>query len=158
MSDKYVIGVDYGTLSGRALIGRTSDGKEMGSAVYEYPHAVMDRLLAASGETLGPDWALQDAQDYVEVLKNAIPEALRTSGVNPADVVGIATDFTACTMVPVVEDGTPMSELPEYKKNPHAYVKLWKHHAAQPHADRINELARKRNEKWMPRYGGQILS
>lgn len=158
MSDKYVIGVDYGTLSGRALIVRTSDGKEMGSAVYEYPHAVMDRVLAASGESLGPDWALQDAQDYVEVLKNAIPEALRISGVNPANVVGIATDFTACTMVPVIDDGTPMSELPEYKKNPHAYVKLWKHHAAQPHADRINEIARQRDEKWMPRYGGQISS
>ena len=158
MTEKYVIGVDYGTLSGRALIVRASDGHEMGSAVFEYPNAVMDRVLNSSGAALGPDWALQDAQDYVEVLKHAVPEALRVSGINPADVVGIATDFTACTMVPVLEDGTPLSQLPEFKDNPHAYVKLWKHHAAQPHADRINRLARDRKEKWLPRYGGQISS
>ena len=158
MTEKYVIGVDYGTLSGRALIVRASDGHEMGSAVFEYPNAVMDRVLNSSGAALGPDWALQDAQDYVEVLKHAVPEALRISGINPADVVGIATDFTACTMVPVLEDGTPLSQLPEFKDNPHAYVKLWKHHAAQPHADRINQLARDRKERWLPRYGGQISS
>jgi len=158
MTDKYVIGVDYGTLSGRALIVRASDGHEMGSAVFEYPNAVMDRVLNASGAALAPDWALQDPQDYVDVLRNAVPEALRASGVSPADVVGIATDFTACTMIPVLEDGTPLCQLPEFKNNPHAYVKLWKHHAAQPHADRINELARERKEKWLPRYGGQISS
>ena len=158
MSDKYVIGVDYGTLSGRALVVRVSDGKEMGSAVFEYPNAVMDRVLNSSGKALGPDWALQDPNDYVEVLKHAVPEALKVSGVNGAEVVGIATDFTACTMIPVLEDGTPLNQLPEFKDNPHAYVKLWKHHAAQPHADRINALARERKEKWLPRYGGQISS
>ena len=158
MSDKYVIGVDYGTLSGRALVVRTSDGKEMGSAVFDYPNAVMDRTLNSSGAALGPDWALQDANDYVEVLKHAVPEALKVSGINPADVVGIATDFTACTMVPVLEDGTPLSQVADLKDHPHAYVKLWKHHAAQPHADRINALARERGEKWLPRYGGQISS
>lgn len=158
MAEKYVIGVDYGTLSGRALIVRVSDGAEMGSAVVEYPNAVMDRVLNATGAPLGPDWALQDPNDYVEVLKQAVPEALRASGINAADVVGIATDFTACTMIPVLEDGTPLCQLDEYKSNPHAYVKLWKHHAAQPHADRINEMARERNEKWLPRYGGQISS
>lgn len=158
MSDKYVIGVDYGTLSGRALVVRVSDGKEMGSAVFEYPNAVMDRVLNSSGKALGPDWALQDPNDYVEVLKHAVPEALKLSGVSGADVVGIATDFTACTMIPVLKDGTPLNQLPEFKDNPHAYVKLWKHHAAQPHADRINALARDRKEKWLPRYGGQISS
>ena len=158
MSDKYVIGVDYGTLSGRALVVRTSDGKEMGSAVFDYPNAVMDRTLNSSGAALGPDWALQDANDYVEVLKHAVPEVLKVSGINPADVVGIATDFTACTMVPVLEDGTPLSQVADLKDHPHAYVKLWKHHAAQPHADRINALARERGEKWLPRYGGQISS
>lgn len=158
MSEKYVIGVDYGTLSGRALIVRASDGQEMGSAVYEYPNAVMDRILNSSGAPLGPDWALQNADDYRQVLKHAIPEALKNAGISASDVVGIATDFTACTMVPVLEDGTPLSEVSGFEKNPHAYVKLWKHHAAQPHADRINQLARERGEKWLPRYGGQISS
>jgi len=158
MSEKYVIGVDYGTLSGRALVVRASDGHEIGSAVFEYPNAVMDRVLNSSGAALGPDWALQDPNDYVEVLKHAVPEALRISGIDPKDVIGIATDFTACTMIPVLADGTPLNQVPEFKDNPHAYVKLWKHHAAQPHADRINALARERKENWLARYGGQISS
>ncbi len=158
MSEKYTVGVDYGTLSGRAVVVRLSDGKEMASAVFEYPNAVMDQILNSSGKPLGADWALQDANDYIEVLKHAVPEAVRQSGVNPNDVVGIATDFTACTILPVLEDSTPLSNLSEFRDRPHAYVKLWKHHAAQPHADRINDLARARSESWMPRYGGQISS
>jgi L-ribulokinase len=107
---------------------------------------------------LGVDWALQDPNDYVAVLQNAVPKALAAAGIDPIDVIGIATDFTACTMIPVLDNGTPLSNLPEFNGNPHAYVKLWKHHAAQPQADRINELARVRNESWLPRYGGQISS
>jgi len=155
---KYTIGVDYGTLSGRAVVVRVSDGKEMASAVYEYPNAVMDEKLNATGRALAPDWALQDANDYVEVLKHAVPQAVRSAAIDPNDVVGIATDFTACTILPVLEDSTPLSNLEEFRDRPHAYVKLWKHHAAQPHADRINQLGRDRKESWMPRYGGQISS
>ncbi|MFM7013838.1 MAG: ribulokinase [Actinomycetota bacterium] len=158
MTEKYVVGVDYGTLSGRAVVVSVADGTELGSAVFDYPHAVMDQTLAATGEKLPPDWALQDPMDYVDVLKNAVPKAVAASGIDPKDVVGIATDFTACTMVPVLEDGTPLSYLDQYKNNKHAYVKLWKHHAAQPHADRINEVARDRGEQWLARYGGQISS
>ena len=157
-ADRYVIGVDYGTLSGRAVVVRVSDGEELGSAVLEYPHAVMEERLAASGSALPPEWALQDPNDYVEVLKQAVPAAVKAAGIDPASVIGIGTDFTACTLVPVLEDGTPLSNLAEYRTRPHAYVKLWKHHAAQPHADRINALARERNEPWMARYGGQISS
>jgi len=155
---KYTIGVDYGTLSGRAVVVRVSDGAELGTGVFEYPNAVMDTKLNATGAKLGPDWALQDANDYVEVLKNAVPAAVKQAGIDPAQVIGIATDFTACTMVAVLEDGTPLSQLAEFADRPHAYVKLWKHHAAQPQADRINQLARDRNEAWLPRYGGQISS
>ena len=158
MSAKYTIGVDYGTLSGRAVVVRVSDGKEMASAVFDYPNAVMDEKLNATGRALAPDWALQDANDYVEVLKRAVPEAIRLAAIDANDVVGIATDFTACTILPVLEDSTPLSNLDEFRDRPHAYVKLWKHHAAQPHADRINQLGRDRNESWMPRYGGQISS
>ena len=156
-SDRYVIGVDYGTLSGRAVVVRVSDGAELGSAVHEYSHAVMDRALA-DGTPLPPEWALQDAEDYVDVLRTAVPEAVREAGINPERVIGIATDFTACTMVPTLTDGTPLSRLPEYRNRPHAYVKLWKHHAAQGQADRINELAAARGESWLPRYGGLISS
>lgn len=157
-NDQYVIGIDYGTLSGRAVVVSVADGKELGSAAYEYPNAVMDQKLNSSGQALPPDWALQDANDYIEVIKHAVPEAIKQAGIDPSQVIGIATDFTACTMVPVTEDGTPLSNLAQFRDRPHAYVKLWKHHAAQPQADRINETARARNEYWLPRYGGQISS
>ncbi|MGW4489809.1 ribulokinase [Amycolatopsis sp. NPDC004368] len=153
-----MIGVDFGTLSGRAVVVRVSDGAELGTAVYEYPHGVLDRTLPVTGAPLPPDWALQVPADYVGVLRNAVPAALRAAGADPADVVGLGTDFTACTVVPTTVDGTPLCELPEFEREPHAYVKLWRHHAAQPQADRINELARARDEKWLPRYGGLISS
>jgi L-ribulokinase len=158
MAQKYTIGVDYGTLSGRAVVVRVSDGTELATATFDYPNAVMDQKLNSNGVALGVDWALQDPNDYVDVLKNAVPKAISLAGISPNDVIGIATDFTACTMIPVLKDGTPLSEVAEFSGNPHAYVKLWKHHAAQPQADRINELARVRNESWLPRYGGQISS
>jgi L-ribulokinase len=158
MSDAVVIGVDYGTLSGRAVVVRVSDAAELGSAVHNYAHGVMDRTLASSGAALPPDWALQVPSDYVDVLRTAVPAALAASGVQATDVVGIATDFTACTMLPVLADGTPLCEVPELADRPHAYVKLWKHHAAQPHADRINALAEERRESWLARYGGRVSS
>lgn len=158
LSDRYVVGVDFGTLSGRAVVVRVSDGAELGTGVHSYSHAVMDSTLASSGAVLPPEWALQVPSDYVDVLKNAIPAALAASGIDSAHVIGIATDFTACTMVPTLADGTPLNELAEFADRPHAYVKLWKHHAAQPHADRINELATERSESWLPRYGGLISS
>jgi L-ribulokinase len=154
----YVIGVDYGTLSGRALVVRTEDGAEVGTAVHEYSHGVMDTVLASTGAPLPPDWALQVPSDYVDVLRFAVPEAVQAAGVDPADVVAIATDFTACTVLPTTEDGTPLCERPELADDPHAYVKLWKHHAAQAHADRINAVAAERGEPWLARYGGKISS
>ena len=155
--EQYVIGVDYGTLSGRALVVRVGDGREVGTAATEYPHGVVDRELPGGGE-LPPDWALQVPADYVAVLRQAVPEAVRAAGIDPADVIGIGTDFTACTILPVFADGTPLCEVLEYSDRPHAYVKLWKHHAAQPQADRINALAAERAESWLPRYGGLISS
>jgi L-ribulokinase len=161
--DACVVGVDYGTLSGRALVVRVSDGAELGTAVHPYRHAVLDRELPAhlTGSApveLAPDWALQVPDDYRDVLRVAVPEALARAGVAPEQVVGIATDFTACTMVPTLDDGTPLNEVDGLADRPHAYVKLWKHHAAQAQADRINELAHERGEAWLPRYGGLISS
>jgi L-ribulokinase len=153
-----VVGVDFGTLSGRALVVRVSDGAELGTAVHDYPHGVMDERLAATGDRLPPDWALQDPEDYLDVLRHAVPEAVAAAGIGPADVIGIATDFTASTPLPVTAGGTPLCQLPGLAGRPHAYVKLWKHHAAQPQADAINALARERGEPWLARYGGKISS
>jgi L-ribulokinase len=155
--DALVVGVDFGTLSGRAVVVRVRDGAELGTAVHEFRHGVLDRTMP-DGTELPPDWALQVPRDYVDVLRTAVPAAIKDAGVDPADVIGIGTDFTACTMIPTTSDGTPLCELPEFANNPHAYVKLWKHHAAQPQADRINQVAAARKEKWLPRYGGLISS
>ena len=153
-----VVGIDFGTLSGRAVVVRVADGAELGSAVHEYVHGVVEEALPETGERLPHDWALQVPSDYVDVLRTAVPEALAASGVSPDDVIGIGTDFTASAVMPVRNDGTPLCELPEFRRRPHAYVKLWKHHAAQPQADRINALAHERGEPWIARYGGRLSS
>src|SRR3954454_15242142 len=158
MARECVVGVDFGTLSGRAVVVAVEDGAELGSAVHEFPHAVIDRELPASGERLPPDWALQDPEDYLEVLREAVPAALRRAGAAAADVIGVAIDFTASPPLPTLADGTPLCRLDDFRERPHAYPKLWKHHAAQEQADRINALAEERREPWLQRYGGRISS
>ena len=149
MSERYTVGVDFGTESGRAVVIRVSDGQEMGAAVSAYGDGVIDRTLPSTGAVLEPEWALQNPDNYLDVFRHAVPEAVRTSGVATADIVGIGVDFTSCTMLPTLADGTPLCKVPEFAGNPHAWVKLWKHHAAQPEADQINETARRRGEGWL---------
>jgi L-ribulokinase len=155
---KYTIGVDFGTESGRSVLVDVADGRELATAVYHYANGVIDEKLPGSNVRLDPDWALQDPDDYIETFKQTIPAVLAQSGVDPADVIGIGIDFTACTMMPTRADGTPLCNLPAWRANPHAWVKLWKHHAAQPEADKINETARRLGEPWLARYGGKISS
>ncbi|WP_282935784.1 ribulokinase [Paenibacillus sp. RC67] len=158
MGKKYAIGIDYGTESGRAVLVDLSDGTEIADHVTPYPHNVIDEKLPGSGQRLEPDWALQHPGDYIEVLKRSVPAIIQSSGVNPADVIGLGIDFTACTMLPVDAEGEPLCFDPELRERPHSWVKLWKHHAAQDEANRINELAELRGETFLPRYGGKISS
>ncbi len=156
---KYAIGVDFGTESGRAVLVDVQDGSEVATAVYPYSHGVIDEQLPiAETVRLEPDWALQDPQDYIRTFKSTIHAVLEQAKVNAEDVIGIGIDFTACTMLPVKKDGTPLCDLPEFRSNPHAWVKLWKHHSAQPEADKINETARQMGQGWLDRYGGKISS
>jgi len=155
---KYSIGVDFGSLSGRAVLVNLQTGEEVATSVFEYPHAVMDEYIPDSSEKLPPDWALQHPQDYLDVLSHTIPDVLKKANVSADDVIGIGIDFTACTVLPVKKDGTPLCFLDEYKNNPHAYVKLWKHHAAQDEANKLNEIAANRGEEFLKRYGGKISS
>lgn len=154
---KYVIGVDYGTLSGRAVLVEAATGEIIAQAVKEYPHGVMDRALPC-GVKLGVDWALQHPKDYTDVLEETVPAALRQAGIPAEDVAGISIDFTASTILPVKGDGTPLCLLPEFEDRPHAYVKLWKHHGAKRETDEINALLAQRGEIDLPRYGGRISS
>ncbi len=153
----YVIGIDFGTLSGRASLVDVQNGRILASSVYDYPHGVMDSQLP-DGTPLPPDWALQHPADYIAVLDHTLPAILRESGVNPAQVVGVALDVTASTTMPVRADGTPLCFLDEFSANPHAYVKLWKHHAAQDKATIMTEVAMRRGEAWLGAYGGKISS
>jgi L-ribulokinase len=156
----YAIGIDFGTESGRAVLVDCGDGRELATAVHPYANGVIDERLPAPDEDveLEADWALQDPDDYVAVYREAVPALLAETGVDAGEVIGIGIDFTSCTMLPTTADGTPLCRLPELRRNPHAWVKLWKHHAAQPEADRINAVAAERGERWLPRYGGKISS
>jgi L-ribulokinase len=160
MTERYTVGVDFGTESGRAVLVDCEDGRELAAAVYPYRNAVIDAHLPAPDDDvlLEPDWALQDPDDYVRTLEEAVPQLLRDTGVDPAHVIGVGVDFTACTMLPATADGTPLCRLDAFRRQPHAWVKLWKHHAAQPEADRINEVASQLGESWLPRYGDRISS
>jgi L-ribulokinase len=158
MNKKYAIGVDYGTESGRAVLVDLADGTELADHVTPYKHNVIDEMLPGTNIRLGHDWALQHPADYIEVLQQSIPAILKATKVNPTDIVGLGIDFTACTMLPVDEHGVPLCFLPQYKDQPHSWVKLWKHHAAQDEANRINEIAKQRGEAFLSRYGGKISS
>lgn len=155
---KYAIGVDFGTESGRAVLVDVADGRELATAVYTYANGVIDEKLPGTDIQLEPDWALQDPQDYIDVFKNTIPAVLEESGVAPEDIIGLGIDFTACTVLPTKADGTPLCFLPDYRQNPHAWVKLWKHHAAQPEANKLNEIAARLGYDFLSRYGGKISS
>jgi L-ribulokinase len=154
----YAIGVDFGTESGRVLVLDLATGGEVSTSVVAYPHAVIDRTLPGTGEALPPDWALQDPDDWVTVLEQGIPAALAQGGVAGEHVVGLGIDVTSCTVLPVDPDGLPLCTLERWRTRRHAWPKLWKHHAAQPVADRLNEVAASRGETFLSRYGGRISS
>ena len=155
---KYAIGVDFGTESGRALLVDVRTGEELQTAVYQYSHGVIDEVLPDGVTSLPREWALQDPADYIRVFTTTIPAVLRESGVDPRDVIGLGVDFTACTMLPIDAAGRPLCYDDRFRSNPHSWVKLWKHHAAQPEADLVNETARQRGEAFLARYGGKISS
>jgi L-ribulokinase len=155
---KYSIGVDYGTQSGRAVLVEVGTGREIATAVKEYTHGVMDEFLPDGKTKLEHDWALQHPEDYLEVLQTTIPEVLEKAKISADDVIGVGIDFTACTVLPIDSYGIPLCFNEELKGNPHSYVKLWKHHSAQDEANRLNEIAEQRGEKFLQRYGGKISS
>jgi len=157
-SRKYSLGIDFGTESGRTLLVDVETGEEVATSVYKYKDGVLDEYLPDGKTKLGHDWALQNPEDYIRTLKATIPEVLRMANVKPDDVIGVGIDFTACTMMPIGKEGTPLCMLDKFKGEPNAWVKIWKHHAAQPQANRINEIGRQRGEEWVARYGGKYSS
>jgi len=157
-STKYSIGIDFGTESARAVLVRVDNGEEIAASVYEYKDGVIDEFLPGTNIKLEPEWALQNPLDYLEALKQIIPDVLNKSKVSPENIIGMGTDFTSCTMLPIDKEGTPLCMRDKYRHNPHSWVKLWKHHSAQPEADKINQVAREKKENFLSRYGGKYSS
>ena len=146
---RYTIGVDFGTLSARAVLVDVSNGREAASAVYEYPHGVIDGALPSTGEKLPPLWALQDPADYLEALEAVLRRVTSAPGVKPERIIAIGIDFTASTVIPVDSGWKPLRFDPRFAGEKNAWVKLWKHHAAQKYADRINDLYARTGGGWM---------
>ena len=155
---RYALGIDFGTLSGRALLVNIDTGEEVAWADHNYKSAVIEESLPGSKKRLKPLTALQDPADYIEVLKKAVPRVMRLAKAKPEQVLGIGVDFTSCTMLPTLADGTPICSLKKWRNNPHAWVKLWKHHSTQPEANRINEVGSRRREDFITAYGGKYSS
>lgn len=154
---KYAIGLDYGTLSVRALLVNIETGEEVGVSVFAYPHGVMETKLP-TGEKLPVGWALQHPKDYLDGLIHTVTDVMKNSNVCSEEVIGIGVDFTASTIFPTRADGYPLCFLEEFAREPHAYSKLWKHHGAEEETTYIDRIVRERGEEWLAYCGGKISS
>ncbi|MDQ3623885.1 MAG: ribulokinase, partial [Verrucomicrobiota bacterium] len=112
--------------------------------------------LPGTREKLPPDFALQHPRDWIDSAARAVRRVIKAARCDPAEVAGIGVDFTSCTMLPTLADGTPLCLTERFAVDKFAWPKLWKHHGAKPQTRRLNELARDRNEPWLARYGGII--
>jgi L-ribulokinase len=137
MTPKYVIGLDFGTDSVRALVVNAHTGVEVGSAVHNYTRW-QDKLYCDAAA----NQFRQHPLDYLEAMENCIRKAVSEL---PQDIInnitGISVDTTGSTVVPVDKAGTPLALLPEFANNPNAMFVLWKDHTAQKEADEINKLS-----------------
>lgn len=158
MKNRYAIGIDFGTLSARAVLIDIDHGVEVMSSVYGYQDAVIDEYLLNPEIKLLPDYALQNPMDYKDAVIALLKDIRLNSKVSAENIISIGVDFTACTVLPVDKDMIPLCMHENFSANPHAWVKLWKHHGAQDEADRINQIALKRNEKFLKRYGNTSSS
>lgn len=154
---KYTIGIDFGTLSARAVLLSLDGKKIVSSHTASYPHAVMDKTLPC-GTKLPPDFALQHPDDYLYVLKECVTGVLKSANVKNTDVIAVCVDFTSCTIVAHRDDGTPICNIEGFESDPHAYVKLWKHHGAKTEAEDLERVARARGEKWLKYYNNTVSS
>lgn len=153
MDMKYGIGLDYGTLSARAILVELEGGEEKADLVFKYPHAVIDTVLPETEEELPVNFALQDPQDYLDAAEYLLGNVWKKAGINPSDIVSVGIDFTACTPLALDKEKNPLCFNPLYRKNPHSWVKLWKHHGANRQCEKINKTAAQRNEQFFDYYG-----
>ena len=150
---KYVIGIDYGSLSARGVLTDVESGEIVEEAVCEYTHGIMDTILP-DGTKLQPGWVLQHPADYIDALTVILRSI--SSKVNVEQIIGIGLDCTATTALPVTGEGVPLCFLKEFCSDPYAYLMMWKHHAASVYAERMTLLAQKRNESFLALHGNTV--
>lgn len=158
MNNRYAIGIDFGTLSARAVLVDVGSGEEKGTAIFAYQDAVIDRMLPNCDVDLPADFALQNPADYKEATEALLKDLCSNSDIDPHNIISIGIDFTACTVLPVDEAIRPLCYQEKFRENPHSWPKLWKHHGAQREADAINETARRNGWDFIQRYGGTSSS
>jgi len=156
--EKFSIGLDFGTKSVRAILVNVITGNVLASTDCNYPDGVIDQSLPKSKVKLPSDYALQNPYDWLFGMEDVVSRLLAESKISPSSIIGIGIDFTSCTILPTTQSGEPLMSFPDLYDNPHAWPKLWKHHAAQRQADQVNTLAIERNEPWLSLYGGRISS
>ncbi len=149
----YVMGIDFGTLSVRALLADLATGRQCGDAESSYAHGILRQV---GGNPLPVSYALQNPTDYWNSLRDCVQTLLAATGVPKQDIIGIGIDCTASTVLPVDGNGFPLCLRKEFSEQPQAYVKLWKHHGAVEQARRMQEAAEQRGEPWLRRCGGRV--
>ena len=156
---KYSIGLDFGTNSCRSVIIDISDGRELGTTVFDYPSGELGILTDPSD----PNVARQNPQDYIDGLKFVITGSLKEARVNDPEfdaneVIGIGVDTTGSTPVPVDESGTPLALSDKFKNNLNAMVWLWKDHTAHAEAAEITSKAEELRPQYLAKCGGTYSS
>ena len=110
MQKKYTVGIDFGSLSARAVLVDTTYGRECSCSEYVYPHGVMNEK-DINGGAAHATTALQHPRDYIEALSATVRGVIEQSGVAPESVASLAIDFTASNILPTLRDGTPLAML-----------------------------------------------
>ncbi|HEY4611863.1 MAG TPA: ribulokinase, partial [Bacteroidota bacterium] len=158
MHNQYSIGLDYGTNSVRALVVDISNGREVGTAVWNYEHGEQGVILSRD-----PNLARQHPDDYVKGAEFSIKKALadakrKVRGFQPEQVVGVGVDTTGSTPLPVGKDGQPLAFQKRFAKNTDAMAWLWKDHTGVAEAEEITTLARKLRPHYLAKCGGVYSS
>ena len=155
----YTIGLDYGTNSVRCLIVDVSNGRELGTAVYDYETGEAGIILDSADHNL----ARQNPADYIKGIEVTVPEAIAQAknadnNFDTKDIIGIGVDTTGSTPIPVDKKGTPLMMLDKFKDNPNAGAWLWKDHTGYCEAAQITELAAKEHPEYLAKCGGTYSS
>ena len=153
MKNKYVIGLDFGTDSVRAVLVDTSNGKEVETHVHYYK-----RWKAGLFCNPSINQFRQHPLDHIEGMEVTIKTVVSNSNINPKEIKGICIDTTGSSPIPVDKNGVALSLLPDFQENPDAMMVLWKDHTAILEAQKINELARNWGGEDFTKFEGGIYS